>query len=112
MLAAKFKHFSARPRLTGLVANIIAGTGVGSIRLVCFKATAAWSKKSSNIYMSGTTLHPVYMRTDGNDSQNVIRHDASSSTSASTFNGVWKLLNYVGEISNGNFVVALAVKVY
>ena len=98
--------------LTGLVANIIAGTGVGSIRLVCFKATAAWSKKSSNIYMSGTTLHPVYMRTDGNDSQNVIRHDASSSTSASTFNGVWKLLNYVGEISNGNFVVALAVKVY
>ncbi|MBO5752466.1 MAG: hypothetical protein J6S69_02080, partial [Proteobacteria bacterium] len=98
--------------LTGLVANIIAGTGVGSIRLVCFKATAAWTKKNQNIYMSGSTLYPVYMRTAGNDSQNIIRHDASSSTSASTFTGVWRLLNYVGEISNGNFVVALAVKVY
>ena len=98
--------------LTGLVANIIAGAGVGSVRWVCCKTAAAWSAKRSNIYMSGTILHPVEMRTSSADVECTIRFNASRSIINNTLYGVWELLSYVGEISNGNMLVALAVRVW
>ena len=102
--------------LTGLVANIIAGTGtgttVGNVRWVCCKTTGNWSKKSKNIYMSGTNLHPVDMTTSESGTACVIRFNASTSINNNQLSGVWRLLSWVGEISNGNMLVALAVRVY
>ena len=97
--------------LSGAVASIISGTGVGSIRLVCFKATASWTKKNGNLYVSGTKLHQVDLRTSDNTSNTIIRFDATTSISNSTLTGVWRLLNYIGSISSGDMVVALAVQV-
>lgn len=102
--------------LTGLVANIIAGTGtgttVGNVRWVCCKTTGKWSKKDENIYMSGTILHPVDMTTSESGTACVIRFNASTSINNTQLSGVWRLLSCVGEISNGNMLVALAVRVY
>lgn len=114
------KNSTSTVDLTGLVASIIAGIsgiGVGSIRWVCCKTTAAWSKKSSNIYMSGAILYPVDMITSASDSECIIRFNANTSINNSTMGnstvpGVWRLLNYVGAISKGNMLVALAVRVY
>ena len=111
------KNSTSTVSLTGLVANIIAGTGVGSVRWVCCKTTAVWTKKSSNIYMSGAILYPVDMITSASDSECMIRFNANTSINNSTMGnstvpGVWRLLNYVGAISKGNMLVALAVRVY
>ena len=97
--------------LSGAVAAIISGTGVGRVRLVCFKTTAAWTKKTANIYVSGATLHQVNLRTSDNTSDTVIRFDATTSISNNTLTGVWRLLNYIGSISSGDMIVALAVQV-
>ena len=112
------KNSTSTVSLTGLVANIIAGTGVGSVRWVCCKTTSAWTKKNSNIYMSGTILYPVDMRTTAADTECIIRFNAKTSASVdstihnSTLSGVWRLLNYVGTISSGDMLVSLAVRVY
>lgn len=98
--------------LNGLVANIIAGTDIGSVRWVCFKTTGDWSAKKQNIYMSGTTLHSVDMTTSPAGDYCIIRFNAIKSMTNQTLTGVWRLLNYVGEILNGNMIVALAVRVY
>lgn len=97
--------------LSGAVAAIISGTGIGRVRLVCFKTTAAWTKKTANIYVSGATLHQVNLRTSDNTSDTIIRFDATTSISNSTLTGVWRLLNYIGSISSGDMIVALAVQV-
>lgn len=97
--------------LSGAVASIISGTGVGSVRFVCFKTTAPWTKKNGNLYVSGTKLHQVDLRTSDNGSDTIIRFDATTSISNSTLTGVWRLLNYIGSISSGNMIVALAVQV-
>lgn len=97
--------------LSGAVASIISGTGVGSVRFVCFKTTALWTKKNGNLYVSGTKLHQVDLRTSDNGSDTIIRFDATTSISNSTLTGVWRLLNYIGSISSGNMIVALAVQV-
>lgn len=103
--------------MNGTVASIIAGTGVGSVRWVCCKTTAAWTKKSTYIYMSGSILRPVDMKTDSSDSNCVVRFNAQTSLNNSTIGttslpGVWQLLSYVGAISSGDMLVALAVRVY
>ena len=104
--------------LTGLVASIIAGTGtgtgttVGNVRWVCCKTTGKWSKKNENIYMSGTILHPVDMTTSSADVDCTIRFNAITSINNNALSGVWRLLSCVGEISNGNMLVALAVRVH
>lgn len=105
------KNSTSEVYLTGLVANIIAGTGIGSVRWVCCKTTAAWKVKKSNIYMSGTALHSVNMTTSSADVDCTIQFDASTSISTDTLIGVWRLLSYVGAILNGNMLVALAVRV-
>ena len=97
--------------LNGLVANIIAGTEIGSVRWVCFQTTAAWPAKKINIYMSGTTLHSVDMTTSPAGDYCIIRFNAIESRKNQTLTGVWRLLNYVGEISSGEMIVALAVRV-
>lgn len=97
--------------LSGAVASIISGTGVGRVRLVCFKTTAAWSKQNDNIYISGTRLHQVDLRTADDGSDTIVRFDATTSISNSTLTGVWRLLNYIGSISSGDMIVALAVQV-
>lgn len=102
--------------LTDLVANIIAGTGtgttVGNVRWVCCKTTGKWSKKDENIYMSGANLYPVDMTTSASDAECAIRFNATTSLGNSALIGVWRLLSYVGAISNGNMLVALAVRVF
>ena len=68
--------------------------------------------------MSGTILYPVDMRTTAADTECIIRFNAKTSASVdstshnSTLSGVWRLLNYVGTISSGDMLVALAVRVY
>lgn len=98
--------------LNGLVANIIAGIDIGSVRWVCFKTTGNWSVKKQNIYMSGTTLHSVDMTTSPSGDDCIILFNAKTSMNNQTLTGVWRLLNYVGEISIGEMIVALAVRVY
>ena len=98
--------------LNGLVANIIAGTDVGSVRWVCFKTTDKWSVKKINIYMSGTTLYSVDMTTSPDGGDCIIRFNASTSMTNQTLPGVWRLLNYVDEILSGEMIVALAVRVF
>lgn len=98
--------------LNGLVANIIAGTDIGSVRWVCFKTTGDWSAKKQNIYMSGPTLHSVDMTTSPSGDDCIILFNARTSMNNETLTGVWRLLNYVGEISIGEMIVALAVRVY
>ena len=101
--------------LTGLVANIIAGTGtettVGNVRWVCCKTTGSWSKKNENIYMSGTILHPVDMTTSSANVDCTICFNARTSINNNALSGVWRLLSCVGEISEGHMLVALAVRV-
>lgn len=115
MLTLKKGSSTSSVSLTGLVANIIAGTDtgttVGNVRWVCLETTDAWSVKKKNIYMSGATLHSVDMTTSPDVDDCIIRFNARTSRDNQTLTGVWRLLNYVGAISSGKMIVALAVRV-
>lgn len=107
---------SYRLNIASEVALAISGTDIGAVRLVSLKTSNVWSKNSgygsgaTGIYVTGTILHPAFLRTTAHDSTTVIRCDCSDFNTP-TFTGTWFILHYLGSIASGDCVVALAVRV-
>lgn len=107
---------SAATKYTRSIAAAVAGTisnsdDVGMIRLVAFKTTATWTKKTTDIYISGSLLRPVDLRTENNDTSCVLRINAETTLNNSAYSGTWRVLHKIGNISSGNMFVALAIRI-
>ena len=107
---------NAATKYTRSIATAIAGAisntnDVGMIRLVAFKTTASWTKKTTDIYISGSLLRPVDLRTEDNDTGCIIRINAETTLNNSTYSGTWRVLHRIGNINSGNMFVALAIRI-
>ena len=103
-------------KYTRSIAAAVAGTisnsdDVGMIRLVAFKTTANWTKKTTDIYISGSLLRPVDLRTEDNDTGCILRINAETTLNNSAYSGTWRVLHKIGNISSGNMFVALAIRI-
>lgn len=98
--------------LESVVASVLSSTNsVGMLRIVAFKSTASWSKKTSDIYIEGSILRPVDLRTEASDTGCVIRFNAETTLDNTTYTGTWRVLHRIGNVSSGNMVVALAIRI-
>ena len=98
--------------LENAVASVLSATNsVGMIRLVAFKSTAAWAKTTSDIYIDGSILRPVDLRTEDSTSDTVLRINATTTLNNSVYTGTWRVLHRIGNVSSGNTVVALAIRI-
>ena len=103
-------------KYTRSIAAAVAGAisnsdDVGMIRLVAFKTTANWTKKTTDIYISGSLLRPVDLRTEDNDTGCILRINAETTLNNSAYSGTWRVLHKIGNISSGNMFVALAIRI-
>lgn len=98
--------------LENAVASVLSATNsVGMIRLVAFKSTAAWTKTTSDIYIDGSILHPVDLRTEDSVSDTILRINATTTLNNPVYTGTWRVLHRIGNVSSGNTVVALAIRI-
>ena len=98
--------------LGNAVAAVLSATNsVGMIRLVAFKSTSAWAKTTSDIYIDGSILRPVDLRTEDSTSDTVLRINATTTLNNSVYTGTWMVLHRIGNISSGNMIVALAIRI-
>ena len=98
--------------LWNAVAAVLSATNsVGMIRLVAFKSTSAWAKTTSDIYIDGSILRPVDLRTEDSASDTILRINATTTLNNSVYTGTWRVLHRIGNISSGNMIVALAIRI-
>lgn len=98
--------------LESAVASVLSSTNsVGMLRIVAFKSTASWTKKTSDIYIDGSILRPVDLRTEASDTGCVIRFNAETTLNNTVYTGTWRVLHRIGNISSGDMVVALAIRI-
>lgn len=98
--------------LGNAVAAVLSATNsVGMIRLVAFKSTSAWDKTTSDIYIDGSILRPVDLRTSDSASDTILRINATTTLNNSVYTGTWRVLHRIGSVSSGNMVVALAIRI-
>lgn len=107
--------------LRSLISQVIAGStlvgatgnsvGVGAIRLVTFKTSADIGPYGDGYGVSGSLITAATLRTEGSDNENVLRVDSSAVGTTGNLYGTWKILHRIGSVSNGDCVVALAIRI-
>ena len=109
--------------MMGLISQVIAGSptqhavgdssGVGSLRLVTFKATRSLLYGfTDGCAIPGSIITTASLRTLGYDNENILRVDSSViNDNSGDLSGTWKILHKLGVISSGCCVVALAIRI-